>query len=56
MRQVLDVIHGLPDRMHVIGADLVELNPARDLQGMSAMVAAKLVKEMIGKILSKNET
>ena len=49
------MIHGLPDRMHVIGADLVELNPARDLQGMSAMVAAKIVKEMIGKMLSRTE-
>jgi arginase family enzyme len=30
----------------VIGADIVELNPARDVNGMTAVVAAKLVKEV----------
>jgi arginase len=30
-----------------IGVDLVEYNPTRDLNGMTAMVAAKLLKELI---------
>lgn len=33
---------------HVVGADLVELNPDRDPTGVTEMVAAKILKEMIG--------
>ncbi|MFI5208887.1 MAG: agmatinase [Gemmatimonadales bacterium] len=32
----------------VVGADLVEYNPGTDLGGVTAVVAAKLIKEMIG--------
>ncbi len=35
----------------VIGADIVELNPTRDISNMTAMVAAKLLKELIDKML-----
>ncbi len=49
-RQVLDVIQRLS--CPIMGADIVELNPARDLNGMTAMAAAKLVKEIAGKMLS----
>lgn len=45
-RQVLEAIHALPGP--VIGGDIVELNPARDVNGMTAMVAAKLVRELAG--------
>jgi arginase len=44
VREVLSVIQRLQGP--VIGADVVELNPRRDLNGMTAMVAAKLVKEL----------
>lgn len=37
----------------VIGADIVELNPSRDTNDMTAMVAAKLVKEIAGKMLQQ---
>jgi arginase family enzyme len=30
----------------VVGADVVELNPDRDLNGVTAMVAAKIAKEL----------
>ena len=30
----------------IIGADVVELNPARDINGLTANLAAKLVKEL----------
>ncbi len=30
----------------LVGADVVELNPERDINGMTAAVAAKLVKEL----------
>ena len=35
----------------VIGADLVELNPRRDIAGATALVAAKLVREIVGRLL-----
>jgi len=43
-RQVIDLIAALPGP--VVGADIVELNPARDVVDMTAMVAAKLAKEV----------
>lgn len=48
-RDVLRLIHDLPVRP--IGADLVELNPSRDGSGMSAMVAPKIVKELVAAML-----
>jgi arginase family enzyme len=48
-RQVLDVIAGV--RAPIVGADVVEFNPKMDPSGMTAMVCAKLVKELAGKIL-----
>ena len=48
-RQVLEIIHALP--CPPVGADIVELNPDRDLHGVTAMVAAKLLKEIVAQIL-----
>ena len=47
-RQLLSVLHSLPSHARVVGADCVEYNPMRDLNGVSAMVAAKITKELIG--------
>jgi arginase family enzyme len=33
-----------------MGADVVEYNPARDLRDLTARVAAKFVKELVGLI------
>ena len=49
VRDVLRIIQGLEGP--VMGADIVELNPSRDLNGVTAMVAAKLAKELMGKML-----
>jgi agmatinase len=49
VRQVLDVIHSI--KVPIIGADIVEYNPSRDIHGMTAMVAIKLYKELCGKML-----
>ncbi|HEY7781061.1 MAG TPA: agmatinase [Ktedonobacterales bacterium] len=48
VRQVLALIQGLARRPDapVIGADIVEYNPTRDPEGLTATVAAKLAKEM----------
>ena len=35
----------------VVGADIVELNPSRDLNGLTAGVAAKIVKELASKLM-----
>jgi len=48
-RQVLSIIQNL--NVPIVGADIVELNPSRDIQNMTAMVAAKLYKELLGKMI-----
>ena len=48
-REVLDILHALPHPP--IGADIVELNPTRDLNGVTAMVAAKFLKEILAGML-----
>jgi len=50
-RQVLDIIHHLDGEL--IGADVVEYNPEQDVQGITGALAAKLVKEIAGKLLSQ---
>jgi arginase family enzyme len=38
-----------------VGADLVEFNPMQDVAGVTAIVARKILKEILGKmILSAN--
>ncbi|MEJ2211908.1 MAG: agmatinase [Anaerolineae bacterium] len=49
-REVLRLLHRL--EVPIVGADIVEFNPERDLLGMTAMVAAKFVKEIVAAILS----
>jgi arginase len=48
-REVLWLLHGL--QIPVVGADIVEFNPERDLMDMTAMVAAKFVKEIVACML-----
>ena len=37
---------------NLVGADIVELNPERDVDGMTAGVAAKLLKEVVARLVS----
>ncbi len=53
VREVIAVIHRQTAPM--IGADLVELNPDRDAGGITAMVAAKLLREVAATI-TRNAT
>lgn len=48
-REILDILHQLPGP--IVGADLVEYNPTRDLVDMTAMVAATFYKEIVGRLL-----
>lgn len=51
VRELLDIIDALPGPL--VGADVVELNPMRDLVDMTAMVGAKLVKEIAAAMLER---
>lgn len=44
VREVLSVLHRVTGP--IVGADIVEYNPTRDINGMTAVVAAKLLKEL----------
>jgi arginase len=48
-RQVLNLLHRL--QIELVGADVVEYNPFRDIGNTTAMLAAKLVKELASKLL-----
>jgi agmatinase len=49
-RQVIDLIQSIDTE--VVGADIVEYNPTRDFQNMTAFLAAKMMKELLGKMLN----
>ena len=50
-RQVIDLINSLD--AEIVGADIVEYNPVRDIQFITGELAAKLLKEIIGKIIGQ---
>jgi arginase len=52
VRELLDIIDALPGP--IVGADVVELNPTRDVVDMTAMVGAKLVKEIVAAMLERS--
>jgi len=41
--------------MNLVGADIVEYNPLRDLHIMTAMVAVKFLKEIAGKLIGNGQ-
>ncbi|HCY86288.1 MAG TPA: agmatinase [Desulfobacteraceae bacterium] len=52
-RQVLDLLHTLDGK--IIGGDIVEYNPDRDFISVTGMVAAKFLKEMIGRVYADRQ-
>ena len=48
-RDVINIIQKLDAK--IVGADIVEYNPNKDFQKMTAFLAAKLMKEIIGKMM-----
>ena len=50
VRDVIRIVQRFRGRL--VGADVVELNPSRDRDGVTAMVAAKLVKELAARMLA----
>lgn len=49
VREVVTMIHGLGGP--VVGADVVEFNPGRDVGGLTAAVAGKIVREIAGQMM-----
>ena len=52
-REVLGILQKL--RPNVVGADLVEFNPTRDPSGITAMLGAKLYKELLDLLLRSDQ-
>ena len=50
MREVLAHLHAISGE--IVGADIVEYNPVQDLCGLTATVAAKVLKEILGKMIT----
>ena len=50
-RQLIEIIQALPGP--IVGADLVELNPLRDVQDLTALAAAKMTKEIVDRLLDE---
>jgi len=48
-REALSHIHAITGK--IVGADIVEFNPAQDTTQITATVAAKLLKEILGKMI-----
>tara|TARA_B110000090_G_C13314591_1_gene421009 strand:- start:188 stop:964 length:777 start_codon:yes stop_codon:yes gene_type:complete len=48
-REVINLIQSI--ETEVIGADIVEYNPNRDFQNMTAFLAAKMMKEIVAKMM-----
>ena len=48
-REALSIIHAID--APIVGADVVELNPTTDIGGMTAKVAARLVKEIASQMM-----
>ena len=49
-REVISIIQNLG--VPLVGADIVELNPDRDINGVTGMVAAKLLKEILDQMIN----
>ncbi len=49
VREAIAHLHAIEGK--IVGADVVEYNPAQDVSGMTTTVAAKIVKEVLGKMI-----
>jgi len=49
VRDVITMIHGVGGP--IVGADVVEFNPSQDIGGVTASVAAKIIREIAGTML-----
>jgi agmatinase len=54
VRETIAHLHAIEGE--IVGADLVEFNPVRDRSGLTATVAAKILKEIMGKMILGTKT
>jgi arginase len=50
VREAIAHLHAIAGE--IVGADIVEYNPAQDVAGLTATVAAKVLKEILGKMIA----
>ena len=50
VREAIAHLHAIEG--NIVGADVVEYNPVRDVGGLTATVAAKILKEILGKMIA----
>jgi arginase len=50
VREAIAHLHAIEGT--IVGADIVEYNPGQDVAGMTATVAAKILKEILGKMIA----
>ena len=50
VRETIAHLHAIEGE--IVGADVVEFNPVRDVAGVTATVAAKILKEILGKMIA----
>jgi len=49
VREAISHLHAI--RGNIVGADIVEYNPRQDVSQLTAMVAGKILKEILGKMI-----
>jgi arginase len=52
VREAIAHLHAIEGT--IVGADIVEYNPAQDIAGMTGTVAAKILKEILGKMIARS--
>jgi arginase family enzyme len=50
VREAIAQLHAIEGE--IVGADVVEYNPVQDVAGVTATVAAKILKEILGKMIA----
>jgi agmatinase len=50
VREAIAHLHAIEG--NIVGADIVEYNPAQDVSGLTATVTAKILKEVLGKMIA----
>jgi arginase family enzyme len=53
VREAIAHLHAISGE--IVGADLVEFNPVQDVGGLTATVAAKILKEILGIMISRSK-
>jgi arginase len=53
-REAIAHLHAIDGE--IVGADLVEFNPVKDVDGLTATVAAKILKEILGKMIADQKS